>query len=199
MMIKEDYTHTISFFDARALHWDDTHRSISPSRSQAVRLAVRERGAAILDIGCGTGVLFPELLAREPSTLVGVDISSGMAARAREKFDHVSELRVLCMDILAFEETGFDCAIIYNAYPHFPDKERLIGHVASLLRPGGRLTVAHSRGREQINRCHANIPAGVAVELRPACEESIQWQPWFHVDVQIDTADLYIISGTTYN
>ena len=35
----------------------------------------------VLDVACGTGVLFPDYLARNVAQITGVDISSGMIAR----------------------------------------------------------------------------------------------------------------------
>lgn len=43
----------------------------------------------------------------------------------------------------------FDRIVIYNAYPHFIEKEKLVKKVEELLNPGGRFVVAHGACREK--------------------------------------------------
>lgn len=155
------------------------------------------QGGRVLDLACGTGVLFDEILSRGPAELVGVDLSDAMIARAREKF-HDPRLRLIAADFFSFEETGFDAVTIYSAYPHFPDKERLLRHVWDCLNPGGRILVAHSDSREQINRRHSGGERvkAVSVSLVGAWEEAQAFEPFFSVDILADTPEFYLISGT---
>lgn len=53
------------------------------------------------------------------------------------------------------------------------------------IRPGGRLTVAHSMGLEQLNRHHAGRVAKVSVGPLPACEPADIFRRWFDVDTKI--------------
>ena len=104
----------------------------------------------MLDVACGTGVLFPDYLARGAS-VTGIDISPEMARIAREKFPQ-ENVTVLCGDAAqAHFPALFDCIVIYNAFPHFPEPERLISHLAGLLTPGGTLTVAHGFSRKALD------------------------------------------------
>ncbi len=183
-----------SYFDGFAGHWDDDYVPAAPERIAAAFFA-DVSGARVLDVACGTGAMFPELLAAGAASVTGVDISPEMARRAAEKFAADTRIEVLCGDVTELPLGGFDTALIYNAYPHFLEKAPLIAAMARALRPGGRLTVAHGAGRDIINAHHANVPATVTTELRPAAEEAEAWKGLFTVDVIADTPYFYVISG----
>ncbi len=149
----------------------------------------------VLDIACGTGVMFPALLGQGVERLVGIDVAEKMAAVASAKFASNSRVEVRCGDFYALKSEPFHAALLYNAYPHFLDKAALFAKAASLLLPGGRFTIAHGMGREALNAHHGNVPAGVCAPLCTAAEEGRRWEPWFHVDMLCDSADFYLISG----
>ncbi len=184
------------YFDSRAARWDEHYKPGLPARQAVAFLSGAGPGTRVLDIGCGTGVMFPELLATGPRELVGVDVSPAMAALAAHKFSGEPRLRVFCGDILTFESGAFDVAVLYDAYPHFPDRAALIRKVRSLLAPGGRFTVAHGAGRDRINACHGAVPASVKTELKSAREEASLWPPYFYVDAVVDAPHFFLISGT---
>ena len=95
-----------------------------------------------------------------------------MAEIAKEKFPQ-ENVTILCGDV---EETEFgrlfDCVVVYNAFPHFPEPERLVARLASLLKPGGTLTVAHGMSREKIDAHHRGTACRVSNGLMSAEELS---------------------------
>ena len=138
----------IEFFDRLAPGWDG-----DLVRSDAIIGTILDNadvcaGKNVLDVGCGTGVLIPDYLERKVASVTAIDISPKMAEIAQGKFPQ-KEVTILCGDV---ETTDFgrlfDCVVVYNAFPHFQDPERLIARLASLLKPGGTLTVAHGMSRE---------------------------------------------------
>ena len=56
---------------------------------------------------------------------------------------------VYCEDLFQMQGQTFDRIMIYNAYPHFMEKEKLVKKVEELLNPGGRFVVAHGACREK--------------------------------------------------
>lgn len=133
-------------------------RSLEPlyqdSRAQAVGALGLAPGQALLDLPCGTGQSFdhvaPGLL--PGGSLVGVDVSAGMLARARERvarhgWEHVKLVPgdVLTLDAAALGAScpagGFDRALIFLGMTAFPDWEASFGRVWSLLKPGGRCVI----------------------------------------------------------
>ena len=158
----------IEFFDRLAPGWDaDMVRNDAIIGTILDNAGVTE-GKDVLDVACGTGVLIPDYLKREVASVTGIDISPKMAEIAKAKFPQ-PEVTILCgdMETAGFEKL-FDCIVVYNAFPHFPDPERLIARLAELLKPGGTLTVAHGMSRERIDAHHHGAAHHVSNGLMPA-------------------------------
>ncbi len=182
------------FFDHCAPWWDE-----DMIRNEAIITAILDNfgikeGMDVLDVACGTGVLFPDYLKRGAGSVTGIDISAQMAKIAAAKFPQV---RVICGDV---EETAFhrqfDAVMVYNAFPHFPDPSRLIKVLSELVKPGGRLSVAHSMSREQLHRHHSGRASKVSIELLHENELCALFAPFFDVDVIISNECMYQVAGT---
>ena len=155
----------ISFFDRCAPDWDAEMIRNEPVIRTILDNAGIRAGVDVLDVACGTGVLFPDYLARDVHSVTGVDIAPEMARRAAEKFPD-ARVTVRCGDIETVPlPQPFDCCMVYNAFPHFPDPARLIAHLATLLKPGGRLSIAHGMSRAMLDRHHAGSASTVSVSL----------------------------------
>jgi demethylmenaquinone methyltransferase/2-methoxy-6-polyprenyl-1,4-benzoquinol methylase len=148
----------------------------------------------VLDVACGTGVLFPDYLKRGVESVTGIDISPEMAKIAAAKFP---EVRVICGDV---EETKFDrqfdAVMVYNAFPHFPEPARLIEALAQVVKPGGRLSVAHSMSREKLQQHHSGRASKVSIDLIHEKELAALFAPFFDVDVIISNDRMYQVAGT---
>ena len=169
--------------------------SVAHGMSRAM-LDRHHAGVDVLDVACGTGVLFPDYLARDVHSVTGVDIAPEMARRAAEKFPD-ARVTVLCGDIETVPLPQlFDRCMVYNAFPHFPDPARLIAHLATLLKPGGRLSVAHGMSRAMLDRHHAGAASTVSVSLISETELAARMAPYFDVDVVISDDRMYQVCGT---
>ena len=159
-MKKEDI---IAFFDRLAPQWDGDMIRYDDIINKILDLGAVTEGADVLDVACGTGVLFPDYLARNVGSLTGIDISPEMVKIVREKFPQVE---VVCGDVeeVTFDKK-FDCIMIYNAFPHFSQPENLIRVLSRQLKPGGTLTVAHGMSRAQIDHHHEGAASKVSVGL----------------------------------
>ena len=187
----------IDFFDRYAARWDADQIPKDAIINRILDNAGIGAGLEVLDVACGTGVLFPFYLERKVRNVTGIDISHEMARLATEKHKGIENIKVICGDV---EETRFDkqfdSVMIYNAFPHFPDPERLIATMASLLKEGGRLTVAHSASREQIDDHHKGPASKVSNGLMYADELKAIFEPFFDVDIMISNQEMYQVSGT---
>ena len=183
-----------AFFDNCAPWWD-----ADMIRNEAVIATILENagikaGMDVLDVACGTGVLFPDYLNRGVASVTGIDISPEMAKIAASKFPEVT---VVCGDV---EETKFDrqfdAIMVYNAFPHFPEPARLIEALARLVKPGGRLSVAHSMSREKLQQHHSGRASKVSIDLIHEKELAALFSPYFDVDVIISNDRMYQVAGT---
>ena len=144
----------IEFFDRLAPGWDAEMVRNDEIISTILDNAAVTEGKVVLDVACGTGVLIPDYLKRRVASVTGIDISPKMAEIAKAKFPQ-PEVTILCGDVEStYFGKQFDCIVVYNAFPHFPDPERLIATLSGLLKPGGTLTVAHGMSREKIDAHH---------------------------------------------
>lgn len=180
----------IEYFDRCAPGWD-----ADVIRNEAVITTILDHagidcGMHVLDVGCGTGVLFPDYLKRNVGSLTGIDISPEMAKIAASKYPQV---QVICGDAehTAFDRK-FDAVMVYNALPYFPDPAALIEALARVVKPGGRLSVANSMGWAYFRKEHASVSARVI----PEKELANLFAPFFDVDVIISNDRMYQVAGT---
>ncbi|MCL2496280.1 MAG: class I SAM-dependent methyltransferase [Clostridiales bacterium] len=187
---------TRQFFDDLAPNWDSITYHDARKLKLIVDICGPAPGGRLLDIGCGTGVMIGELLEREPRELVAVDISPRMIEQAAQKH-HDARLKLVAGDFFTLEESGFDMALLYSVYPHFPHKYRLAHRLAEMLRQGGRFMVAHSEARDTINSRHqGGLAESLSQPLEPAWQEARIWQKYFFIDILADTEQFYLLSGT---
>lgn len=190
-----DSTNVKEYFSRLAGGWDNS-TACSPEKLRRIADCCDIRpGQRVVDIACGTGVMFPFLLAKEPEFLLGVDICDEMARKARSKFCDC-RLKVITQDFLSLNQKDFDCAICYNAYPHFLNKPAFAKKISNVLKKGGRFIIAHGSGRADINAVHKKRAADVSIMLGSTEEEKMWFKPYFDVDISVDGAETYIISGT---
>lgn len=182
----------ISFFDGCAENWDaETIRNERVINIILDNAQVKEN-TRVLDVACGTGVLFPDYIKRG-AVVTGVDISPEMVKIAKKNFP---KIEVLCEDVenLDFTE-NFDVVMVYNAFPHFPYPERLIEKLSTFLRDGGILSVAHGMSREDLLKLHNERASEVSLELPEANELSKIFEPFFNIDIIISDSEMYQVSG----
>lgn len=185
----------IDFFDRLAPGWDAEMIRNNTVIHTILDNAGVMAGKAILDVACGTGVLIPDYLARGADSVTAIDISPKMAAIAREKFPQ-ENVTVLCGDV---EQTDFgrqfDCVVVYNAFPHFPDPERLIRCLTTHLKPGGILTVAHGMSREKIDAHHHSSAQHVSNGLMCAEDLAELFEKYLSVTAMISDESMYQVAG----
>lgn len=191
-----DPNRVAAFFDRLAPRWDaDMIRDDAVIGTILDNAQVRS-GAHVLDVACGTGVLIPDYLARNVASVTAIDLSPEMARIAADKFRDAKNVTVLCGDAAGRDyERRFDCIVVYNAFPHFADPERLIEALSAQLNPGGTLTVAHGMSREQINRHHTGITEAVASDLMPAEELKAIFERYLTVTTVLSDARMYQVAG----
>lgn len=186
---------TAEYFDSVASLWDDDFAESKAARVMAASLSLPESGGYVLDVGCGGGAMFLDLLDWGAYEIEGIDVSEKMAAIAKAKYQFDPRIRVEQGDFLEHERAGYDLIIAFNSYQHFPIPRLFLKKARELLCLGGRLTVAFPFDRERMNLIDAAYPAGVARGLLTAEEEAVFWRDDFRVDCLCDNTAMYLISG----
>lgn len=185
----------IEFFDRCAPSWDKDMVRREDVISEILDNGGIREGIDVLDVACGTGVLFPDYLKRGVASVTAIDISPEMAKIAAQKCPE--KIRVICGDV---ETTAFgrqfDAVMVYNAFPHFPNPAHLIEVLSGLVKPGGKLSVAHGMSRAMLTRHHEGCACTVSIDLLDEHALADLFAPWFDVDVMISDDRMYQVSGT---
>ena len=192
-MLKSD---VVEFFDRLAPGWDSGMIKNDRLINTILDNAGVNPGVRVLDVACGTGVLFPDYLERSVEKLVGIDISPAMAKISRKKYIGNPKVTVVTGDVeeTTFDE-GFDCIVVYNAFPHFSQPERLIKHLSSLLVSGGTLTVAHGMSRKHLDHHHSGSASKVSIGLMSEIELSEIFSHYLDVTTAISNDEMYQVAG----
>ncbi len=184
----------ITFFDRCAPGWDADLIRNEPIIAKILDNAHARPGIRVLDVACGTGVLFPDYLGRGIEDITAIDISPEMARIAQTKFPQV---KVLCGDVETAEfPEKFDLIMVYNAFPHFPEPERLVKALAAHLAPGGRLSIAHGMSRHALQAHHAGRASRVSIDLLEERELAALMGKYLAVDTVISDDSMYQVCGT---
>ncbi|MBR5246022.1 MAG: methyltransferase domain-containing protein [Clostridia bacterium] len=182
------------FFDNIAPNWDN-----EPICEKQILDKILDNGGIkenidVLDVACGTGVLFPYYLERNLKSITAIDLSPEMVKIAKSKFPQAN---VICGDAESITfDRQFDCIVIYNAFPHFPKPEKVIENLSNALKDGGRLTIAHGLSKEELDEIHKKS-AGKVSNILPECDELAEMlKPYFNVDIKISNNKMYQVAGT---
>ncbi|MBQ9992028.1 MAG: class I SAM-dependent methyltransferase [Firmicutes bacterium] len=188
-----------AFFDMLAPEWDNGQIIEETKINHILDSAKVKAGCRVLDIACGTGVLFPFYLQRECAEIVGVDISSAMCELAAAKFADIDKITILNCDAAELPKEQFaehfDCCMIYNAFPHFTDPQKLISCLTPLLKKNGTITIAHSMGKDRINAHHSGEASSVSRGLDAADKTALLFTDNFAIDYILDEEEIYLISA----
>lgn len=186
----------IEFFDRVAPSWDAEMIKNDVIIEKILDNAEIAEGQDILDVACGTGVMFPYYLQRGVASVTGIDISPEMAKIARAKYAGEPRVQVICGDVEEVKlDRKFDRILVYNAFPHFPKPKRLIKILSGMLKEDGRLTIAHGASREAIDNHHSGSASRVSNGLMSAESLKKLFDPHFTVEVMISNRKMYQVSG----
>ena len=191
-----DKKDVIEFFDRCAASWDAGMIKSDVIIGKILDNTEVGAGMDILDVACGTGVMFDYYLQRGAASVTGIDIAPEMARIASEKYAGESRVQVICGDVEEYAfDRKFDRIVVYNAFPHFPYPKRLIKTLAGLLKGDGRLTVAHGMSREAIDGHHSGAASKVSNGLMEADSLKRIFDAHFQVEVVISNDHMYQVSG----
>jgi predicted TPR repeat methyltransferase len=140
-------------FDSFAASFESKLEKLSYRAPALVAAMVADSGLApskrldVLDAGCGTGLCGP-LVTPYARRLVGVDLSKGMLARAKEKNVYDALLNAELTEYLRDNSEAFDLIVSADTLVYFGDLECVFTAAARALRPHGIIvfTLEHAVG-----------------------------------------------------
>jgi len=165
-----------AYFNGKAATWDETaaERDETKLRQMAARLNISP-GSAVLDVGTGTGVFIPFLLAKigRGGRILALDIAEEMLRRAKMKgFDGMVTYLNADVARIPLVDNIFDSVVCYSSFPHFQDKYGALREIYRVMKSGGHLFICHTSSREEINAFHNGI-GEVADDVLPDEEEML--------------------------
>jgi ubiquinone/menaquinone biosynthesis C-methylase UbiE len=159
------------YFDQLAPTWDE---ELTPERLKCLGKIVKELGIKpgyyVLDIGSGTGVLLPFLIAElgDKGKIVALDFSAEMLGQAQAKnFPPIVSFAQADVLAIPLADNSVDLAICNSAFPHFTDKAKALKEIARVLRNNGRVVICHTMSRAMINQLHQSAGGIVVSDLLP--------------------------------
>jgi ubiquinone/menaquinone biosynthesis C-methylase UbiE len=166
------------YFDQRAPTWEER---CYPDQIRArliplVEMFCIRRGACLLDMGTGTGILHPYLLnaVGESGRVIAFDLSFQMLKQARKKS---AASQLLCVRATAmalpFHSQQFDQVVCFAAFPHFVGKRDALSEMARVAKCGADVVIAHLLSRDELSQHHHTHPA-VARDRLPEAEDMRQ-------------------------
>lgn len=143
------------FFDGLSENWDQNELSTKDERREFLSFLDIKEDEKILDLACGTGVITSLLQEKSKCDVIGLDISPKMIEKAKEKEKENPYIHYYVGDFLSYDfKEKFDHIIVFNAYPHFLDREAFKNKVLKILNKNGKLEIIHNISRQEIESHH---------------------------------------------
>ncbi len=206
--LSKDQIHTT--YGRRASHYDLSshvygligYRLDAYRRSGVEQLRLKA-GDTVVEIGCGTGANFAQLVGKVGSggKVIGIDLSAAMLDRARARVDrHAwSNVTLVEADATSFSYPGPAHGVLATyALSIAPGHDEIVGRAAATLAPGGRFVVVDIRKPGALpNMLFLALlplvrPFGVTAELQSR-------RPWEALARHLDLVKMeHRYLGTTY-
>ncbi len=136
----------VAKFNALASRWWDPEgdfrplHEINPLRLDWIRQHVALQGKAVVDIGCGGGIL-AESLAAAGADVIGIDMADGPLSVAKlhraESGVSVTYEQMTAEALAASKPAEFDVVTCLEMLEHVPDPSQVVRSCAELVKPGG--------------------------------------------------------------
>ena len=130
----------------------------------------------VLELGCGTGLLWRENLGRIPhgwSTILS-DASQGMVQEAEQSLLHTDLEFTFEVDeaqSIPYEKHSFDIVIANHMLYHVPDLARALSEIRQVLQPEGRL-YANSVGLNHMAKL-TEVPRKLGIETSDSSDQTV--------------------------
>jgi len=161
------------YFDKAAETWDQ--RFHTPKLSTFLEKLVPQfgiqAGQKVLDVGTGTGILIHYLTKAvgPDGSVTAIDFSEKMAKKCETKHSNLENLTVEIGNIeeAAFPREHFDVVVCFGVFPHLGNKGKALQNIKRILKPSGKLVIAHALSSEELKTHHNNASSAVMHDVLP--------------------------------
>jgi ubiquinone/menaquinone biosynthesis C-methylase UbiE len=161
------------FFNKAASDWDK--RFVNQNLTLFLETFVEdfglEKGQNILDAGTGTGILIPFLLKAigPKGHITAIDCAEKMIEICRTKYRHIPNVTFKVEDLekTSLPSESFDAAVCFGLFPHLEHKKLALKQLNRVLKPAGKLVIAHALSSAEIKTHHANMSPIIAHDIMP--------------------------------
>lgn len=129
-------------YDATARSYDEQYREEQEAKYRKALEHVNVADVAVLDAGCGTGLLFSHV-APKAKTVVGVEISRGLLVKAKEKAKGLNSVHLVQADAdhLPFKNDVFSVVFAFTVLQNMPKPKETLCELKRVTKSDGNLVV----------------------------------------------------------
>lgn len=170
------------FFDGLSENWDKNEQSTKEDRREFLSFLDIKEGEKVLDLACGTGVITSLLEEKSKCDVIGLDIAPKMIEIAKEKERNNPYIHYYVGDFISYNfNEKFDHIVVFNAYPHFLDREAFKNKAINSLNKNGKLEIIHNISRKEIENHHKGGANPYSRGLLSPLEEAQLYLPEMNV------------------
>jgi ubiquinone/menaquinone biosynthesis C-methylase UbiE len=133
-----------SRYNATAEVYDRRYREIQTKKYQLIfKSIIVDRAKTVLDIGCGTGILF-NFLESVSNCKYGIDFSWNSLKKLQRKVNRARIIQIVCGDVenLPFQKEKFDLVLAITTLQNLPDPKKCLEEMKAVCKRDGIITLS---------------------------------------------------------
>jgi ubiquinone/menaquinone biosynthesis C-methylase UbiE len=165
------------FFNELAKNWDNrfqTHGLVNFLEKLVPMFGI-SNGQKVLDAGTGTGILIPFLLYAVGPTghITAINFAEKMIRVCKSKYGFIPNVSFSVENIeqINYPSKSFDAVVCFGLFPHLKNRAEALRQIKRVLKPDGRLVIAHAHSSDEINAYHKKSSSIVAQDMLPKSSE----------------------------